>query len=377
MRWLPPSTRLAAMATFLSSIALAIYVLQRGSEDRAGFAWVLLTSVPILLGQVFAELASACFQLDGRYTSLSAWQGVTQTGRFAVAITASAFAASLRGILAGYAAIGLLTTVAGTLLLRDFRQRQLRPQYRANLGRRHAATVISSPTLARTARQSLPFALMTMFYVLYFQGPIVTLEWLNGGTAAGIYNSAFLIISAMSVVPTVLYMKFLLPKICRWAEHDRGVFRAAFHVGVPMMMLAGVCLMVLVMSLGSWLLPVLFGQDYAAGVSALMILALSIPVRFIQSVYSSLFIAADDIVRKVRYLAISGIVGAASSLCLVPQFGIKGAAAATLLAEICLLVLHVVGTARFIDGINVLETLRISTFRSSMHHLMQEHHSEA
>ena len=270
VRWLPPSTRLAAMATFLSSIALAIYVLQRGSEDRAGFAWVLLTSVPILLGQVFAELASACFQLDGRYTSLSAWQGVTQTGRFAVAITASAFAASLRGILAGYAAIGLLTTVAGTLLLRDFRQRQLRPQYRANLGRRHAATVISSPTLARTARQSLPFALMTMFYVLYLQGPIVTLEWLNGGTAAGIYNSAFLIISAMSVVPTVLYMKFLLPKICRWAEHDRGVFRAAFHVGVPMMMLAGVCLMVLVMSLGSWLLPVLFGQDYAAGVSALM-----------------------------------------------------------------------------------------------------------
>jgi O-antigen/teichoic acid export membrane protein len=376
MRWLSSCTRLAATATLFSSIALVFYVLQRGSDGRAGTVWILCTSVPMLLGQVLAELSSGSFQIEGRYTCLSAWQGITQTGRFGVVVVTAASAASLNGILVGYAIEGVLTAVASILLLNDFRQRNMRQwQDRAGPIGDHVTT--ACPTLQQTARQSLPFALMTMFYVLYFQGPIVTLEWLDGGIAAGIYNSAFLIICAMSIVPTIIYMKFLLPKICQWAEHDRIVFRAAFHAGVPMMMLAGLGLMVLVMSLGSWLLPVLFGRSYAAGVPALMILAVSIPVRFIQSVYSSLFIAADDMVRKVWYLAISGIVGATLSLCLVPQFGINGAAAATLLAEICLLVLHIDGAARFIDGINVMETLRFSTFRTSVLHLMQEQHSKA
>ena len=150
------------------------------------------------------------------------------------------------------------------------------------------------------------------------------LEWLDGGTAAGIYNSAFLIISAVSVVPTVIYIEVPPTEdLPMGGEPDRIVFRAAFHAGVPTMMLAGIGLMVLVMSLGSWLLPVLFGRGYAAGIPALMILALSIPIRFVQSVYSSLFIVADDMVRKVWYLAISGVVCAALSLCMVPLLGSK------------------------------------------------------
>ena len=85
----------------------------------------------------------------------------------------------------------------------------------------------------------MPFALMTMFYVCYFQGPVAVLEWIKGGTAAGVYNSAFLVISAISLIPTVIYMRLLMPRLCRWAEHERAVFTSAFHVGVPAMALIG------------------------------------------------------------------------------------------------------------------------------------------
>jgi O-antigen/teichoic acid export membrane protein len=375
IRWLPASVRLCAAAIACSAVAIVAYALTRGSPAITS-GWLAMAALPILLGQIFVELASARLQLEERYSALSGWQGITQTGRFVVVVAITAVSAtSLRGILAGYAMVGIATSVAGVALLRDLWRGRVRLQSTGQINAPPPGSISVRPNLAAATRQSLPFALMTLFYVLYFQGPIVTLEWLHGGTEAGIYNAAFLIIAAMSLIPTVIYMKFLLPKICRWAEHDRGAFRAAFHVGVPAMLFTGICLMTLILTCGSWGLPIMFGARYAAAVPALMILALSVPVRFVTAVYGSLFIVGPDLIRKVRYLGISAVAGTIASLFLVPSLGVNGAAIATVVAEVTLMFLHIVATARFIDGIDVTQTLRVTTFRASLRHLLQDHRS--
>jgi O-antigen/teichoic acid export membrane protein len=225
--------------------------------------------------------------------------------------------------------------------------------------------------LRATAPNVAPFALMTMFYVVYFQGPVAVLEWFRGGDPAGIYNSAFLIIAAISLIPTVVYMRLLLPRINRWAEHNRAVFTAAFQVGVPAMAVLGLICMAGVMTTGPWLLPLLFGKAYAAGVTALMILALSIPVRFVQTAFSSMFVSERDMLRKSGYLGASAVIAFSVSVLLVPYTGVIGAAIATVTAEIALLVLHVIGTSRFIHGIIVADVMRFATFRSALAKLQQ------
>src|SRR3546814_4412984 len=42
--------------------------------------------------------------------------------------------------------------------------------------------------------------------------------------AAGVYNVAFVIMSAVYLIPSVIYQKFLLPKIHIWANHDQETF---------------------------------------------------------------------------------------------------------------------------------------------------------
>jgi O-antigen/teichoic acid export membrane protein len=96
----------------------------------------------------------------------------------------------------------------------------------------------------------------------------------------------------------------------------------------------------------------------------------------VQSAYSSLFIKTGEVARKVRYLGISAVVGGLSSVLLVPAFGLQGAALATLLAEVSLLALHIRGTARFVEGIDVRDTYRPRTFRTSLRHLLLEANSE-
>jgi O-antigen/teichoic acid export membrane protein len=373
-RWLPASARLLALATLLSGLLLAAYVF-RSSSGGADPTLLYTAGLLILLGQMSVELGSSRLQLDGRYGALSAWQGMTQAGRFIVVLTMATSAASTQRILGGYAVVGALSLASGVVLLSDLRRR-LGQGAQSGSNSCGIAAGAANPPLMDAARESIPFALMTMFYVFYFQGPIVTVEWILGDAAAGAYNAAFLVISAMSLIPQVIYMKFLLPKICRWAEHDRLVFGAAFHVGVPAMLACGLCLMVAIVALAPALVTTLFGQAYVAGVPALLILAVTVPVRFVQSAYSSLFIKTGEVARKVCYLGISAVVGGLSSVLLVPAFGLQGAAAATLLAEVSLLALHIRGTARFIEGIDVRDTYRPRTFRASLRHLLLEAHSE-
>jgi O-antigen/teichoic acid export membrane protein len=372
-RWLRPSAILVVLSTCVSSLSFAAYIHYCKLGLGIGEALVLLTSIPILLGQVAVELASTRFQLEDRYGSLAMWQFSTQVGRFAVVIAAAVTQLlSLSTMLAGYAAVGLLTVGAGIVILVKLWSGQIAP-------RGHAVDQVFSPSLpmdatpsvASTFLRTAPFALITIFYVLYYQGAIVTVQWLAGAPAAAAYNAAYLVMSAIFLVPQVIYVKLLMPQIYRWAEHDRAKFCAAFHVGLPTMTMLGAMLMIATMVTAAWIIPLMFGPKYAGAVPVLLILSLSMPVRFAQQVFSSLFISQGDIVRKATYLAMSAIVGVSASFCLIPWFGVKGAAVATVIAEIMLLLLHVRGTIRFIEGISVLETLRKATFSASFRQLAQ------
>jgi O-antigen/teichoic acid export membrane protein len=371
-RWVRPCMILVASGTALSCIVLLAYASRWIAPGAAGRTIMMLACTPILLGQIAIDLASVRFQLEGRFPALSVWQCVTQAGRFAVALWAMTVVASLPMVLLGYALVGVVSLGLGSGLLLGLWQGRLRLEG-------HAERVggmpvpIACPSWLEVAPNVMPFALMTMFYVCYFQGPVAVLEWISGGAAAGVYNSAFLVISAISLIPTVIYMRLLMPRICRWAEHERAIFTSAFHVGVPAMALIGTVCMACVLVAAPRLLPVLFGSAYTAGVPALMILALSIPVRFVQTVFSSVFVSERDMLRKSGFLAGSAFVGLTASVCLVPYAGPIGAAIATVLAETVLLVLHIVGVTRFIPGINTVDTFRMATFRSALGHLLRVH----
>jgi O-antigen/teichoic acid export membrane protein len=77
-----------------------------------------------------------------------------------------------------------------------------------------------------------------------------------------------------------------------------------------------------------------------------------------------------DRARKSAYLGAGALVTAATSYALIP--GIAGAAIANLLTEATLLVLHVVGTARYIDGISVTATTSVATLRHAFAHTLSE-----
>jgi O-antigen/teichoic acid export membrane protein len=367
-RWFRSSAILVALTSSLSALALTAYVFS-GEQFGEMRPFILLYSIPILLGQIMVELTSARFQLEDRYGALAIWQTCTQLGRFATLMLAAALSInSINFVLGGYAGIAVLVNALGLLFWRGLSRNDLRLGYVAP-ATPSAKAPQSRPSVLQTLKEAGPFALVTVFYVVNAQGATVILNWLAGAAAAALFNVAYLIVATICLVPQVIYLKFLISKLCRWAEHDRRTFAAAFHVGLPAMLLLGLLFWGAIVVSAKWIIMLLFGARYAGAEPSLIILALVIPVRFAQVTYGSLFINGRETTQKVTYMGLSAAITFILNALLVPSLGVVGAAIANVIGETAMLGLYVYGTAHHILGIDVAATFRPSTFKASLNRL--------
>ena len=368
VRWLRPAAWLVALATSLSCVGLGCYV-GFGGVAPAHAEFVLPASIIVLLGQVAVELGSACFQIEDRYKGLTLWQVATQAGRFLVVLVAWFFGGATElEIIGGYGALGVVLSLIGA--------RSVWALWR-KAARKAVPLPLARPRVRDTLPEATPYALMTVFYIVYFQGTVVLIASLAGSAAAAEYNASFLIFSALSLIPNVVYLKFLAARLCRWAETDRTSFTAAFHVGVPTMAVLGASIATVLIATAHWLVPLLYGSKYTDATILVMIRAVAIPIGFAQMSYSSLFISRTDISRKVGYLGITAATSVAANFILVPAIGLPGAAVASVIAETVLLLLHMRGAGRHIPGIELAATLRPATLIGSIRHLIKPEQSRS
>ena len=363
-RWLPSSIRLLALTCTLSTIVLVIYTWFKFDESDRLLASAL--AIPILLGQVFAETTSAGLQLEERFFLLAVWQALTQTGRFVVAVALFAFGVHADvAPIAGYAALGTVMTVMGLLSIRKLSRGDIGLSGHGipPAASEHAA---DEPSLLRIVREATPFCRWTVFYSLYFQSVVILLAALVGKPAAAVYNVAFQIISAAYLVPGVIYSKYMFGKVFRWAEHDVARFYAAFHVGVIGMTVLGLAAMVGVMLASPVLVPILFGRAYVASVPVVVALSATIPIRFLQNAYASLYYSKDNMGRNVLYGGITALFCVSANFILLPHFGLTGAVITQAATELLLLGLYMRGVKRFNKEIRLWQSFRVTTFRQAL-----------
>lgn len=198
-----------------------------------------------------------------------------------------------------------------------------------------------SPSIIAVAAQSWPFGLAGVFYLIYFQSDVILLKYISGDEAAGQYNVAFVIMAAVYLLPSVIYQKFLLPKIHRWANHDREQFYRIYRTGNLIMLLLGLLAMLMIWVLAPWGVPLFFSSSYMEAIIPLNILALAAPIRFVATSVGSTLATRQHMKKKVWYMAFTAILNIFLNILLIPEYGIVGAAIATVVSDAALLILYV------------------------------------
>jgi O-antigen/teichoic acid export membrane protein len=241
-------------------------------------------------------------------------------------LTALTLSRSLAGVCAGLAVANLGSGIFGWIALRRWHPM-----------RAASTSAKADGALARRAlRESLPLWLAGLLSVLYFKVDTLFLRALAGDGELGAYGAAYKFFEGAMMVPAVV-LAVAFPQLAR-AHGDRVVQRRLERQVGGLLLALGLLGGALFLSGGATLVRVIFGADFGRAIASLRVLALGVPLVFVNYGLTH-FLVARDIGRVTMWLALMMLViTVALDLALIPQLSGPGAAWATVLAEIALTV---------------------------------------
>ena len=343
--WLKPSFDFVILSTILVFISLYIWAFW-GSHDQLTRSLFLILSFYIL-GQVSVELVSSKLQLEEGYLNLAIWQFFPHFMRFLlVSILLFGFNhwSSLENVAYIYTFISIILLLVAIVQLRNMNNESFSLKGHQKKKSKKDFDV----SLNKIFQNAWPFGMAAFFYLIYFQSDIVLIKYIIGDHEAGTYNVAFTIMVAIYMFPGVLYQKFLLPKIHRWANHDKEKFYEVYYKGNIIMLILGLIAMILVWLLSDLSIPFLFGYEYKNAVPILNILAVSSPIIFVAFSAGATLVTQEHMKRKVKYMGIVALVNLSLNLLIIPFYGALGAAITTVLSNLLLLIFYYLGSQKYV-----------------------------
>ncbi|TWJ23729.1 O-antigen/teichoic acid export membrane protein [Micromonospora endolithica] len=347
VRWVGPSVVLVLGCSAVQVLVLSAW----GLLDRSDpvLADLRIALAPVILAQAGMALSVSVLQLQGRYGRLSALQLTPHAGRLMTAVAATLIGLSALAVGVGYALVAVLTVGLSVLVLVPFWRRPTRLEG-------HSSTVVRPgrpPRMRHLVGGATPFMLGSLFYLLGMNlGVVVTGEFLSA-QAAAVVAVPMSLLTAIYILPRVVYQQYFLAKLHRWSRSDRDAILIAYRAGTVGMVAVGVVTAVVVAVGGRYAIPLVFGPAYEESGVLMGLLALAIPFRFGSASVASLLTSGGLVRRKVWYQGL-GSAGYLVTLALtIPTLGVYGVALTTVVTEAMLLVLfwssarrNVVGDAR-------------------------------
>lgn len=185
---------------------------------------------------------------------------------------------------------------------------------------------------------SWPFALATVFHLIYFQSDIFLLNQIVGSDSAGRYSAMFIIITASLIIPNVIYQKYLLPKIHRWSNGNKGLLNEAINKGKYLMFFVGLLIMILIFLFSELLVKLLFNELYADSIQILRIMSINIPLLYLSSNFGITLVTGNYIKLKISIMGVVALLNISLNILFIPKFGINAALGSTILSNIFILI---------------------------------------
>ncbi|MFC8846359.1 MULTISPECIES: lipopolysaccharide biosynthesis protein [unclassified Micromonospora] len=353
-RWVGPSLRLAGAACAVLLAGILAWSAAELPDTTAAAVRALLATV--VVAQAALALAGSVRQLRGDYRGLSALQLAPHLGRVLVTVAVWAAGLSVVAAAAGYAVVAVATVAACLLASREFRRGAM--PLEGHPAPAPPRTAEPGPRLGELVGAATPYVLGNVCYLLGIHLGTVLAAELLGGAAAALLAVPMAVLTAVYLVPRVVYQQYLLGKLHRWAGSDAEAVLLAYRWGSAGMVLLGAVVAAVVALGGLVALPLVFGPDYRDAAPVLAVLALAVPFRFGGAAVAALLTSGGLLRRKVVYQAVGALVLLAALAVAVPAWGVRGAAGATVLAEAVLCCLLWVAARRGVVGAAPLPSWR-------------------
>jgi O-antigen/teichoic acid export membrane protein len=193
------------------------------------------------------------------------------------------------------------------------------------------------PRLARAAlREALPLWLATLMSLVYFKGDAILLRMFVGDAAVGSYSAAYKIFEATMIVPSIVLAAWFPALVRVDAEREPGR-RARVELGLGAALLGLGLLAGGTVLLGSGLvIRLAFGEAFANAVPTLRVLALGVPLVFLNYGLTHFLIARHLERANLVFTFAMMVLNLGANLLFIPRFAGRGAAFTTVGTELAL-----------------------------------------
>jgi len=184
-------------------------------------------------------------------------------------------------------------------------------------------------------KRALPMGTASMMIPIYYNFDIVMLGFIKGEKVVGWYSAAYrIILFTWTFIP--IFVNVIFPSMSRYYKNSEKKLQTLIISSTKLLSVVALPLGVGGMILARPIMGLLYGEEFSGGVVAFQILIWSVVIIYIRCIYEHSFLACD---KEKRYLfgviwgALTNIV---LNLILIPRFGLKGAAVATVIANLVL-----------------------------------------
>jgi O-antigen/teichoic acid export membrane protein len=191
--------------------------------------------------------------------------------------------------------------------------------------------------LARAAvREALPLWLATLMSLVYFKGDAILLRMFVGDAAVGSYSAAYKIFEATMIVPSIVLAAWFPALVRVDAEREPGR-RARVELGLGAALLGlGLLAGATVLLASGLVIRLAFGEAFANAVPTLRVLALGVPLVFLNYGLTHFLIARHLERANLVFTFAMMVLNLGANLLFIPRFAGRGAAFTTVGTELAL-----------------------------------------
>ena len=172
-----------------------------------------------------------------------------------------------------------------------------------------------------------PLGAAALLSALYFRIDVYFIQQWHGFQPVGGYNAAFRLVEGLRLLPAAV-MAVTFPLLVQTRDTEL-VRKIGGGLGV-----VGLALAVLCAAAAPVIIPFIYGEFYAYAAPAFAVLALALPLFFLNYALTHQVIGWDGQRAYLAIVVLALIGNIAANLLLVPSRGIVGAAIATVLTEV-------------------------------------------
>ena len=187
-------------------------------------------------------------------------------------------------------------------------------------------------------KAGIPFALTGLFYTIYYSIDIVMVTQFSTTYATGLYNSAYKLISVLTLFYTI-YSSVIFPVMSKLFVDEKDLLNLSFVKSIKYLSFVTIPIAVFTTLYGYDIIGI-YGSEFIEAGGVIEILIWTVCFLFINGACSLTLNASHEEYSVTKIYSIAAVFNVVLNLILIPNYNVYGAATATVLSEILILFLQ-------------------------------------